>query len=70
MKQVIKLKNYLSRQKTALFTFVKKEPKVSISLFVIFLIAVFFRTYDYYNRIYVYADNTLFAQLAYYAKAN
>lgn len=50
--------------------FIKKEPKLSIILLITVLIAIFFRTYNYFDRIYVYADNSLFVLAAYFAKDN
>lgn len=53
-----------------LFRTYKKEPKLIFALISIFLIALILRTYNYYERIYVYADNALFVQAAYYALKN
>src|SRR3989344_3542374 len=50
--------------------FVKHEPHLALVLFVSITLAIFFRTYNYLNRIYFYADSTLFVQAAYYAKSN
>lgn len=49
---------------------IRKEPKLTVIFLLIFLIAIFFRTYNYYDRIYVYADNALFVQAAYFALDN
>ena len=48
----------------------KKEPQLLVFLFITILLAIFFRTYRYFDRIYIYADNALFVQAAYFAKDN
>lgn len=62
--------NYFTRQKLKIKKFIKKEPQLSLFLLATFLIAVFFRVYNYLDRIYFYADNALFVQAAYYAREN
>lgn len=47
-----------------------KDPKLTGCILLIFSIAIFFRVFNYLDRIYVYADNALFVSAAYYAFDN
>ncbi|MBI2029864.1 hypothetical protein HYT02_05590 [Candidatus Gottesmanbacteria bacterium] len=49
---------------------IKKNPVFWLLVLLISIITVFFRTFNYLNRIYIYADNALFAQAAYFAFKN
>lgn len=46
---------------------VTRNPLHILILLGLFIVALFFRTYHYIDRVYVYADNALFVQAAYYA---
>ncbi len=63
-------KKFLIHQKLKLKKFINKEPRLSLFLLITLTIAIFFRLYNYLDRVYFYADNALFVQAAYYAKEN
>lgn len=56
--------------KDKVFLKIKREPRLSALLLIIALLAVFLRTYNYFERLYVHSDNALFAQAAIYANRN
>lgn len=62
----IMLKRYISALKKCY----KNDPLLFYLMLVIFCIAVFFRTFNYLERIYIYADNALFVQAAYFGLKN
>ena len=68
---MIKLLFERSREYIVSFTRkVKADPLFYLLLTAVIVIAVFFRTYDYFNRIYIHSDHSLYAQLAKYAVDN
>lgn len=49
---------------------IKKDPLFYLLLTGVVALAVFFRTYNYFDRIYIHSDHSLYAQLAKYAVDN
>lgn len=70
MNHVNRFQKILTTKKHHFVNYLKKNPLTSLALCLIFLIALFFRTYNYFDRIYFYADNTHYVELAYYAHHN
>ena len=70
MKFVSTSSKKLARLRLKLISYFKKNTRFSIFIFVTIFIAVFFRFYDYLTRIYIYADSSLFVQVAYFAYKN
>src|SRR3989344_3495484 len=69
-RKIASYKNNLIKFKLSLVRFIKKSPLLALLLLITALIAVFFRTFAYFDRIYIYADDSLFVQVAYFAKQN
>lgn len=44
-----------------------RDPLFTFLIITVFVIGFFFRTYNWYERIYIHADNSLYAQIAKYA---
>ena len=55
-----RFKEFISRE-------FKKDPKFSFGIFLVILFTIFFRFYNWADRIYVHSDHSLFAQAARYA---
>lgn len=66
----MKFKKFFKSKKQQVIKFVKKEPLLSATLVFTAILAIFFRTYSYFERIYIYSDHALFTQAAFYAKEN
>ncbi|MDO8486781.1 MAG: glycosyltransferase family 39 protein [Candidatus Curtissbacteria bacterium] len=47
-----------------------KDPVFYLTFAFIFVLAIFFRFYNYFNRVYIYSDHALFVQAAKYAFDN
>ena len=58
-----KLKKYLK----IFWKKIRLDPLFSTLFFSVFTIGIFFRVYNWYERIYIHADNSLYAQIAKYA---
>ena len=53
-----------------LVNIIKKNPSFSIFIFLIAIVAIFFRTYNYFGRVNIHADNAWEMQVARYAYDN
>lgn len=66
----LSLEKKIKKIKKSLLKSAKKDPLFTLFVILIVFLAVFFRYYNYFDRIYVHADNALFAQAAKYAQDN
>src|SRR4030042_3088248 len=66
----LSLEKKIKKIKKSLLKSAKKDPLFTLFVILIVFLAIFFRYYNYFDRIYVHADNALFAQAAKYAQDN
>lgn len=56
--------------KELIIQIIKKDPLFFSFLILTFVLAIFLRTFDYSDRVYIHADHSLFAQAAIYSAEN
>lgn len=62
-----KFKNKLKKYIKMSWKKIKLDPLFSILFFSVFTIGIFFRTFNWQERIYIHSDNSLYVQIAKYA---